>query len=118
MTKSKVNGQKVENMRKCILGISSSIIKYTDNPRVEKKLVDASFKLIVSAPKKQEAVPVRVDERPELMNAKDTARRLGNLAKSEHDVEKLESYKNELMSLKKALKAVVPRSEFGRQKLL
>jgi len=107
----------VEQLRRCIFGISSSIIKYTDNPRVERKLVDASFKIILSAPKAQDALPSRVEERPELMNAKGTARRIGNLARGEHSIETLEGYKNELMALKKALKAVAPKSEFGKCKL-
>ena len=118
LTPTKItNSKNVENLRKCIFGISSSIIKYTDNPRVEKQLANASSKIIVSAPKKQEDVPSRVDERPELMNAKDTARRLGNLARSEHSIEMLEGYKNELVALKNALKVVAPKSEFNKHKL-
>ena len=117
LTQTKVNSQKVASLRKEIFGMSSSVIKYTNNPRVEKKLVDASFKIIVSAPKAQADLPSRVDERPGLMNAENTARRIGNLAKSEHDIETLEGYKNELASLKKALKAVVPKSEFNKHKL-
>jgi len=117
LTQNKLNSQKVENLRATISGLASAIKDYTKNPRVERKLVDASFKIIVSAPKKQEDVPSRVDERPELMNAANTARRLSNLAQSEHNIETLESYKDELVALKNALKVVAPKSEFNKHKL-
>jgi len=110
--------QKVASLRKEIFGMASSIAKYASNKRVEAQLNKKAYQPIVSPPKKQESQPVRMTEKPDLLKAASRAREIGNLAKSEHDTEKLRAYKDELRALHKAIEAVAPRSAFNSHKPL
>ena len=117
LTQNKVNSQKVASLRAEIFAISSSIAKYAGNKRVEKKLVNNAFQPVVPSPKEQADRAIHMKVKPSLIDAASRAREIGNLAKCEHDVQALRSYKKELVSLHKAIDAVAPKSEFGKHKL-
>ena len=116
LTQTKVNRLKVASLRKTIFSLSSSIAKYAGNKRVKDQLNKKAYLPILPPIKAQDFQPARMTEKPELIKAASRAREIGNLAKSEHDLVKLDSYKNELKAMHKTLKVVAPKSEFGKYK--
>jgi len=119
LSDKKVNSHKVASMRKEIFSLASSIRAYAGNKRVADQLSKKAFPSVVPSPKKQAEQPIHVVfAKPKLLEATERAQAIANLAKSEHDTEKLSAYKGELMALHKAIKAAAPKSEFNKHKPL